>query len=286
MKILRDTTSTSNLPRSLCRGELNFGGVTAPCHVLNDDERTRVLTRRGAASVLLGSTTAYFGQFFDRISSNFPDVDLGAAIEFAIPGTPNGLGIEAERFADLCGAIAQAFGDGRLQERQNELGRRALAITVGLARRGIEALIDEATGFQKLRADDELRTKFGLYLRDELAPWERVFEPEFYAELARVYRWKLTEGSQRPRFMASFTRQFVYDAIDADVARELKTRIEVPVRGSNFHQLLTDGARAKLVRHVERLYAVLRQSSDPRDFRMRFNREFRGGLLQQLLIAS
>lgn len=283
MKIVRKDNIPSNLPRSMCQGELTFGDVGAPCHVLDDAARTRVLTRRGVACVLLGSKTAYFGQFFERIRSNFPDVDLGAVIEFSIPGAPNGVGIEAERFADLCGAIAKAFGDGALHEKQFELGRRSLAITVGLARRGIEALVDEATGFQKLRAASDLQTKFEAYLREELAPWERVFPPSFYVELARVYRQKLGEGSRRPVFMAQFTRRFVYEALDPDVAHELAARIASPEHGNNYHQLLSDRARAVLVRHVDRLHAVLRQSDSPDDFRMRFACEFRGGPLQYSL---
>lgn len=286
MKIVRNSSDTSNLPRSMCRGELSFGSeLTVGCHVLDDPERTRVLSASDSAAALLGSKDRNFKRVIDRIPANTQGFKFRPNVRFHIPGAPLGVGLRADDFVALCEAYADALVDGRLRKDQEHIGRRAYAITRGLTRRGIEALVDEATGFQKLRANDELQTKFAAYLRDELAPWERVFPPEFYAELARVYRYKLADSSHRPPFMASFTRQFVYDALDPDVARELASRIDAPEHGSNYHQLLSDRARAVLVRHVDRLHAVLRQSDGPTDFRMRFDREFRGGPLQYRLKA-
>lgn len=283
MKIVRDSNDTGNLPRSMCRGRVNFGDIAVGCHVLDDGARTRVLSASDAAAALLSSKQANFKKVLDRIPSNSAEFESRPNLRFSIPDAPVGVGIRADDFVAVCEAYADALVDGRLRKDQEHIGRRAYAITRGLARRGIEALIDEATGFQKLRANDELQTKFAAYLRDELAPWERVFPPEFYVELARVYRQTIGAGSRRPVFMAQFTKRFVYEALDPDVARELAARIESPEHGNNYHQLLTDRARAVLVRHIDRLLAVLRQSEGPADFRMRFNREFRGGGLQHRL---
>jgi hypothetical protein len=281
MKVVK-SEQISNLPRSMCRGDLSFGdGIKVACHVLDDADRTRVLSARDSVAALTGAKDGNFARRIERLLSVSSGLELETNVRFVIPNAGHGVGIRADDFVSVCEAYADALVEGRLRADQEHIGRRAYAITRGLARRGIEALVDEATGFQKLRAEGELQTKFAAYLRDELAPWERAFPPEFYGKLARVYRQKPGSGSRRPGFMGQFTRRFVYEATDPDVAHELAARIGSPERGNNYHQLLTDRARAVLVRHIDRLYAVLRQSDSPEDFRMRFDREFRGGMLQQ-----
>ena len=60
------------------------------------------------------------------------------------------------------------------------------------ARVGIIALIDEATGYQHEREQDELQKLLKAYIAEELLPWQKRFPDVFYQELFRLNGWDYT----------------------------------------------------------------------------------------------
>jgi hypothetical protein len=79
-------------------------------------------------------------------------------------------------------------------------------LTRGLARVGIIALVDEATGYQDQRAKTALRDIFDAFLRKELAAWVQRFPEEFYREIFRLrgWGWKGMKVN-RPQVVAYYT---------------------------------------------------------------------------------
>ena len=96
-----------------------------------------------------GSLASYVGVEALKL---FIDSDLVLAelLEFSIPGTQfTGRGMTTEQFELICRAYVQAlYEKASLTERQREIAIKCAVLTAGLTRTGIDALIDEATGYQ------------------------------------------------------------------------------------------------------------------------------------------
>ena len=54
------------------------------------------------------------------------------------------------------------------------------------AKIGIEAAIDEVTGYQFERAADVLQVKLRLFLEEEMRPWEKTFPDELWVQFGRL----------------------------------------------------------------------------------------------------
>ena len=54
------------------------------------------------------------------------------------------------------------------------------------AKVGIVALIDEATGYQAVRARNALQLKLQAFIAEDMQEWARMFPQEFWLELARL----------------------------------------------------------------------------------------------------
>lgn len=107
-------------------------------------------------------------------------------------------GLPAELFIEICqGFVAglQASFDPkspypRLTDRQRQMAIQASMFLSACAKVGLEALIDEATGYQFERPDDALQVKLRAFIADELRAWEKTFPDELWAEFGRLTSWK------------------------------------------------------------------------------------------------
>ena len=143
-------TATSDKPYSMFRGTLAIGDVELQCHVLNDGRR--VLTQREVVRALSG------GRVSGSYLQNIPGYDVASlpsrVIHFTDPGGSRiNHGFEAALLIEICEAYLQARDrkDGSLKPNQENIARAADLIVRACARVGIEALIDEATGYQEVR---------------------------------------------------------------------------------------------------------------------------------------
>jgi hypothetical protein len=95
----------------------------------------------------------------------------------------------------------------------------------GLARVGIVALVDEATGYQEVRDRQALQKILDQYIGRELAKWAERFEPSFYEQIFRLRGWEYdSDSSKRPMAMAKVTIDLVYDRIGPGLTHELKLK--------------------------------------------------------------
>ena len=77
----------------------------------------------------------------------------------------------------------------------------------------LDALIDEATGYQFERADDALRVKLRAFIADELRAWEKTFPDELWMEFGRLTGWKGSSHS-RPKWWGRLVIEMIYDTLD------------------------------------------------------------------------
>lgn len=111
---------------------------------------------------------------------------------------------------------------------------------------GIIALIDEATGYQKVRARNALQVKLQAFIADELQEWAVMFPESFWIELARLEGVRYPARS-RPLRWGKYVMLFVYDAIDEDVGRQLRKKNPNPRFLRNHHQNLSANPAVRVV---------------------------------------
>lgn len=123
-----------------------------------------VIARFGSQSAMAGVVSGNLGSYIG-VAALKPfinsDLILGELVEFSIPGTQlRGSGMTTEHFELICRGYVQALHQGALiTDRQKEIAIKCAVITAGLTRTGLDALIDEATGYQYERDEDELQVK-------------------------------------------------------------------------------------------------------------------------------
>ena len=148
---------------------LVIGGIEIPCYVLEDE--TRVLSQRGLQSGIgMGSGGARtagarrIGEFIGYIESKGIEINNLSArayspIEFHPPGGGRtAFAYPAAMLVDLCKIVLEARDAGALHVRQAHIAQRADILIRGLATVGIIALVDEATGYQRIREERALAT--------------------------------------------------------------------------------------------------------------------------------
>ena len=106
-------------------------------------------TTKAIANIERGSLQDYIGK---KTLNPFIEKDkiLQETIRFAIPGTRwIAIGITTEQFELVYRGYVQAFYEGApLTERQREIAIRCAILTAALTRTGLDALVEEATGYQ------------------------------------------------------------------------------------------------------------------------------------------
>ncbi|MBI1374192.1 MAG: hypothetical protein GC159_15855 [Phycisphaera sp.] len=257
------------LPEAAYKGFLRVMGVEVPCYVLNTGQR--VIGRTSATEMLTGIKGGGALEKYIGVSSLKPfinkDLVLEQMIGFRLPEV-EGLdrdvkGLPADAFIDICrGFVAamEASNDPgskiKLTQRQTEMALNASVFLAACAKVGLDALIDEATGYQYERAEDALEVKLRAYLTDEMRKWEKTFPDELWREFARLTNWKGTV-TQRPKYWGKLVMELVYEYLDKDVADWLRENAPRPRKGQNYHQWLSDQyGLKKLVEHIWKLIGV------------------------------
>lgn len=276
--VLPEHNAVTDLPTSLLPGELEIGDLKLECHVLSDARR--VLTQREVVRVLSGGReSGNLGRYLER-HPFASELNVGPVVQFRVPGAPTiANGYEATVLVEICDLYLRARAEGLLKISQKKLAVQAEIVMRACAKVGIIALIDEATGYQRIRAKNALRLKLQAFIADELQEWARMFPDEFWLELARLegvrYHPRL-----RPMRWGKYVMMFVYDAIDQDVGRELRKKNPNPRFLRNHHQWLKEFGRTKVHIQIEKVITIMKLCDDMNDFRAKFARVFKKSPLQ------
>lgn len=175
-------------------------------------------------------------------------------------------GVQAEALPMLCEAWLHARRAGVLKTPQmTATAAQAEVLVSALARVGIVALVDEASGYQAVRDQDALQAILDRYLRTELAAWAKRFPDEFYRQIFRLRGWEWRGMKvNRPGIVGYYTKDLVYARLAPGLLEELQSRQpRDPSKGRKgfLHQWLTDdiGCPA-LSQHLHATIALMRVS--------------------------
>ena len=255
---------------------LVIADIEIPCYVLEDE--TRVLSqsgmfsglglaRRGLVKTDTGAQLPRFAasKAINPFVSNELTAGLTSPILFRIGGV-EAYGFPATILVDICEAVLTARDAGALNPQQKSLAQRCDVLIRGLATVGVIALVDEATGYQRVREKRALATILERLIAKELNPWTRTFPFEFYERICALKGWPSANAIKRPSVIGKYTNDFVYDRLAPGVLDELKRKNPVVSatgrRQHKHHQwFTTDIGHPKLQQHLAGVLAIMRISS-------------------------
>ena len=268
---------------------LVIGDVEIPCYVLEDE--TRVLSQSGMFSglglarrgLVKTDTGAQLPRFAASKAINpFISSDLRhgltSPVVFKIGGS-NAYGFPATILVDICQAVLMARDAGTLNPQQKALAQRCDLLMRGLATVGIIALIDEATGYQRVREKRALATILERFIAEELQAWTRTFPIEFYRQICRLKKWPEINAIKRPSVIGRYTNDIVYKRLAPGVLEELqRLNPVIPDRKHRLHKhhqwFTPDWGHPELQKHLWAVIALMRAASSWHLFRRNLDRAF------------
>jgi len=279
----------SNEGTAINDGALVIGDREIRCAVLTDG--TRVLSQQTVLQTLGRARSAKGRQ---GSQSGLPPFLAAANLqEFisdelrdkldSIPYRPatggRAYGYRAEILPMVCDVYLEARKAGKLARRQIAVAEICEILVRSLAKVGIIALVDEATGYQDVRARDELQRILEYYVQAELRPWTKMFPDEFFREIYRLQGWAYKPGSaKRTPYVGKLINKYIYEQLPPGVLDELRELNPVTARGrrkhKHFQYLTSDTGNQHLDRQISTVSTLLRISDDKEHFEDLFERAF------------
>jgi len=241
-----------NLPTATHGGELNIAGWAMSCYNLADGRR--LISQRGFMDIIDMRGRKDIGQ---RIAGMLEDsalknarinklvLDTQNPVKFMTPNSIMAFGYEDRLIIDFCRALLDQRRLKVLPAYALQYADAAEKFISALAGVGIAALIDAATGFEKIRDKKALEALLDRYLRHEFSAWAKRFPDEFYEQIFRLKGWSW-KGMKvnRPSCVGSYTNDLVYSRLEIGILEELQVRNpwlpEKKSREGYHHTLLTE----------------------------------------------
>jgi hypothetical protein len=259
--------------RATHEGTVDIAGFQIPCAVLEDG--TRVLSRIEFIRTIGRTGKAKGGRKYDEESKipvfltatnlkQFISNELledSAPIPFRSIGGAERMGYKATLLPAVCDVFLDAKLAGLLHANQEHIAAQCRLLNKAFTRVAITALVDEATGYQDVRARDALAKILEAYVAKELQPWVSTFPPEFYKEMFRLKGVAYNGTTRRPKYFGHLTNNLVYKRLAPGVLAELRVKNPVTENGrrkGTFQQWLTrDVGHPKLHVHLGKVTALM-----------------------------
>ena len=176
-------------------------------------------------------------------------------------GGGNAYGFPAELIEPIIDAVMDAEKSGALPARYTEVVKRVNILNRGLRRVGIIGLVDEATGYQRIREERALTTILEKFIAEELQSWTKTFPYEFYDLIYKLKGWSGPDGHKRTPLIGHYTNDIVYDRLAPGVLAELRKRTPRLPSGNRPHKFFQwftpDIGHPKLKEHLAGVMARL-----------------------------
>lgn len=259
---------------------LQLGELSIPCYVLEDG--TRVFSGRGIQKIL--GSTATSGKWLEKFV-NSDEISpylavkktgissvldkLSSPIKFYRPSAGGSqsetYGYEVTLLIDICDAIISSSGTGKFND--ESIIKNANIIIRAVAKVGIIALVDEATGYdkEKKRAKDELQKFLTQFLSDEASKWVKTFEDSFFEMIYKMRGWNWNMTNKRPGVVGQWINNIVYERIaplTLSTLNDKNPKNEKGYRKDKHHQFFTeDIGKPKLKEYLASVEALGRASN-------------------------
>ncbi|MEC5395320.1 P63C domain-containing protein [Bergeyella sp. RCAD1439] len=283
---------SKKLLKATHQGELDLNGFKISSAVLEDG--TRVLVNRSLALAFgIKGSGNYWAKKKEQKGALLPEYlsakylesyissELMSKLSEPIPYV-NKQGVEtegvpAELLSDICDVYVKAGEKGAFKN-NSEIAENAYKILLAFSKVGIIALVDEVTGYQHERENDELQKILHKYIAPELLPWQKRFPDVYYKELFRLNGWDYTvKGIQkRPGVIGKWTNTLIYSQLPQGVLVELKKITPKSADGNytaRFHQNLTlDIGEPNLTQQINQIVTLFQLSDNMKHMWQQFEK--------------
>lgn len=282
-----------SLPKAICGSidrPLRIANKEIECYVLDDG--TRVLTQASFLDALGRHRKArvrYTNQE-DRVPAIIQGKALNQFISrellektrpviFRTPHGTRAYGYRAELLPLVCEIYLKARDALVLPANQKHVAKQADILVRGLARVGIIALVDEATGYQDIRPKDALTRILEAFIAKELQPYVQTFPDDFYRQTFRLRGLNYPNDSvKRPQYFGILTNDVIYKRLAPGVLKELK---RVTLRNESgrakhkyFQRLTSNIGYPKLRELLGAVVAIMKLSQDWYDFMIKLDQQY------------
>jgi hypothetical protein len=269
------------LPTATHEGSVQIGKWVVNAFVLDTNPPLRLISKGSALTILSAPSPVKLTESVTKLRLHPAlkghafikcDLDFSRPLRFQKTDGKAEEGVSAENLVELCRFLLKAREFGLLRNRLDAAyAQAAESLIVSIAKVGVAALIDEATGFQRARERDALQKLLDQYLRKEYAAWAKRFPDEFYIQMFRLKKWPWKGMAiNRPSIVGTYTRDIVYARLAPDVLKELERlnpRTEQGQRKVKHHQWMTeDVGHLELNNHLQGVLAIMRASGSWRGF--------------------
>lgn len=264
---------------------LRIGDAEIECYVLEDGRR--VITQASFLQAIGRHRRAK-----RRINDDLPAILQGKSFEpfitddireqakpitFKPPTGGRASGYNAELLPVVCEIYLRARDNGPLPHQQQHIAKQAEIIMRGLARVGIIALVDEATGYQAIRERNALAKILEAFVDKELQAYVSTFPEDFYREMFRLRDLPFDSKSvKRPQYFGNLTNDIVYKRLAPGVLDELKRLTPRSNSGRRKHKyfqhLTANVGYPKLREHLGSVVTLMKLSNDWPDFVRKLDR--------------
>jgi hypothetical protein len=254
-------------------------GIDVECYVLEDEQRTAVVSQRGMVRalglasdsshallrVLSGQKVApYVGSELQEKLAN-PLVFHWLSPVSKAPATVYGYDVTI--LIDICKAIIAADSDGKLLARQKHIAKQAQIILNASAKAGIKGLVYALAGYDATR--QEVVQAFKFYVREEAREYEKEFPDQLYEQWYRLYKIQKPERNKPWKFKHLTIGQ-VYTPLARSNGKLLELtraqRDKSTDRHKKLHQFLSDIGVKALRTHLGQLLGIAQISADQAEY--------------------
>ena len=283
------------LPQVDFEGEFPLGGTPISCAVLPNG--TRIITQAAFLRALGRSRSPKAGTgvlstvdelpFFLQAEALKPFISEDLAMStnpifYRSKSGGKGVGYDARLLVQVAEVYLKLRDNSQRQKKEiparyERMIAAADILMRALANVGIIGLVDEATGYQRYRAQDALAKILEEFIAKELRPYVRTFPVSFYENLFRLRGMEFPRDTvQRPRYFGHLTNDIIYARLAPGVLEELRNitprREDGRLKHPFTRRLTEDIGHPKLREHLASIVTIMRLSGDYDDFMLKLDR--------------
>jgi hypothetical protein len=271
------------LQKAIYSGVLPLNGIDLECAVLEDGSRILTATsvfaafdrpRKGMNTRLEVDGTKIPPFLAAKNLEPYIDQQVRDRTKLITYRNGNSIkrGYSASLLPKMCEVYLNARRNGHLIEAsQGKLAIQSEILLSSLAQVGIDALIDEATGYQYDRKHDALRLLLSRYIVDGFQKWMHTFPDSFFVELDRLYDNEPSTSQKRPQYYGHFINRYVYGPIEHGYVKERLNQLNITDNGkrrARFHQWLSNEGRNILIHHMGKVQGLMEMCMNIEQFKM------------------
>lgn len=255
-------------------------GIDAECYVLDDLNKTAVMTQRSIAAAVGLSNPG--GKDFERLVegkaiSKYLSAEVRTRIhqpiefKWVYPGAKQNAvkikGYSADLLIDVCNAIIAANAAGDLRKQQENLAKQAAIVVGASAKAGIQGLVYALAGYD--RTKEEVIAAYKMYVAAEAREYEREFSPELYEQWYRLYGLTKPERG-RPWEFRYLTIDHIYKPLARSNGKVFtlakSSKQENGEKGDKIHQFLSEVGVKALRTQVGKITGIATVSENREEY--------------------